>query len=652
MSYNKNKYKKSFTPRSGRQTHGKRSETFSGTIQGNERGFAFIIPDDKEKFGKDFFVPKKSVGGAYDGDKVLAEIVPHTKDEARVIKILKRGNHHVTGTLQLTSKGAFVLSDNRKMTDIFIPAALLAGATDGDKVICEVTSYPKGKVPGGKIVEILGRSGDVDCEELAIIRAFELPVEFSDEALNEAENAAKERVVAGGRRDLRDKLIFTIDGDDTRDIDDAVSLEYDGKNYVLGVHIADVSKYVKKGSTLDREAYERGTSVYFPDKVLPMLPKSLSNGACSLNEGEDRYAMSCVMTFDTKGKRINYEIFKSVICSKHRTTYKQITAICEKDPHICAVLSDLTDVVAGMEKLCLLLEQRRENLGCVNMEVKEAHVYVDGDGEIVIPDYDRTISERMIEQFMVSANEAVAEFLQEKKAPCLYRIHQSPAAEKVDNFCSFLSDLGINAKFDHDNAKPKDFQNILKIAEKSPCFSLVNKVMLRSMQKARYSEKNDGHFGLASECYCHFTSPIRRYPDLFVHRALKAVLEGKGAELTKLADKAGEAGCDCSERERVADEAERKVDDLYKLAYMSERLGETFDATVSGVSQSGVYCELDNTIEGVILMEDLPLDSYELIAEKFLLKGVRRSFKLGDRVKVEAVDCDLGRMKVLFMLAG
>lgn len=628
-----------------------KKNVFTGTVQGSDKGFAFILPDDKEKYKKDFFVPARSVNGAYHGDKVLAEPVKGTADEANILRVLERGVKRVIGTLSKDRRSAYVYPDNPKIFPVYILSPMLGGAKNGDKVVCEVTSYPKGRAPGGKIVEVLGESGDLECEELSLIRAFELREEFPDDVSEEAQSVCAEPVILGDRRDFRDKLIFTIDGEDTRDIDDGVSLETDCENFVLGVHIADVSHYVKYRSPLDNEAFARGTSVYFPDRVLPMLPKELSNGACSLNEGEDRYALSCIMTFNAGGARLNYEICRSVIRSSHRTTYTEISAICEKDPHICAKYGDLVDTVAAMEKLCLALEKRRENAGSVNLDVKESHIYVDENDEIIIPDCTRTISQRIIEQFMISANEAVAEFLQDKKAPCLYRIHEKPAPEKAETFIAFLRDLGINARCDCEDLQPKDFQTILHSSEDMPYFSVINKVMLRTMQKARYDQNNVGHFGLASKCYCHFTSPIRRYPDLFVHRVLKDVLSGHTERaVKKYGGMAGDCGKNCSERERIADEAERKVDDLYKLAYMSERLGEEFDAVISGVTGHGIYCELENGVEGLVAFEDLPTDDYELIPEKFLLKGKKHSFKLGRAVKVKAVDCDLGRMKTLFIL--
>lgn len=624
----------------------KKLKTYLGTVQGSDKGFAFIVPD--EDLGQDFFVPKKSVNGALHGDKVLFAKVAGTRDEACILKIVERANPRVIGTL-IKSGGAFlVYPDNIRQPKVYIPLSESAGARQGEKVVSVITSYPKNKAPGGKVLEVLGDEGDLEAEELSIIRAYALEEEFPEEVLRQAESAASKNVSLDGRKDLRHLNIITIDGEDTRDIDDGVSVSYENGKYILGVHIADVSHYVLPRTALDDNAYGRGTSVYFPDRVLPMLPKSLSNGACSLNEGELRYALSCVMTFTPSGERTDYQIYESVIKSRRRMTYTEVTAILDGDKELLKKYSDVAEDIGHMKELCLALEKKRDNAGSVNLDVKEAHIYVDDDGEIVIPSAERTISQRIIEQFMIAANEAVAEFLQKRGAPCLFRIHECPSEEKSATFFAFLRDLGVKFKAP-DEVSPKDFQAVLKICEDKPFYQVVNKVMLRSMQKARYSEENSGHFGLASSCYCHFTSPIRRYPDLFVHRSVKDVLHG-GAMRKYLQNLAHDAGIDCSKRERVADECERKVDELYKLAYMSSRIGEEFSATISGVTAFGVFAELDNTVEGLIPLEDLPKDEYAFYEEKFLLKGAKNSFRLGNKIRVKVADCDLGRMKVLFSL--
>ena len=624
---------------------------FAGTVRGNARGFAFITPDDKNRYEGDFFVPRRNLNGALDLDKVIAIPVRGTKDEAKVVKVLQRGRKIVVGVFEKDRRAGYVLPDKDSFdSDVYIPLSLCANAKRGDKVVAEITSYPAGKMVGGKIIEILGEDGDFDTEELGIIRGYGLKEEFPEEVERAAEEVASKRIELGKRKDLRGLLTVTIDGEDTRDIDDAVSLERDDEGYLLGVHIADVSHYVQFKSALDNEAFARGTSVYFPDRVLPMLPGALSNGACSLNEGEDRYALSCFMRFNGDGKCVKSEICESVINSDKRMTYDEVTAVLEgnsdsgQDVRICSMLKD-------MERLTLLLEERRKMRGAVVLDVKEAHIYCDERGDIVIPDCERSISHRLIEQFMVAANEAVAQFLQRRKAPCLYRVHEPPAEEKASMFFSFLSDLGVRSKANAADLSPKDFQRILSSVEGKPYASVVNKVMLRSMQKARYCEENSGHFGLASECYCHFTSPIRRYPDLFVHRTLKGILHGESERVEKLyLPIAREAAIAASECERRADMAEREVDELYKVVYMSERIGEEFDAVISGVVSSGIFAELPNTIEGMIRLENLPPDSYEFYEGKFLLKGKRHSFRIGDPVKVKVAACDYSGLRVQFAL--
>lgn len=625
---------------------------FTGTVQGNERGFAFIIPDDRQARPNDFFVPRRSLSGALNKDRVLAAHRRGTEDEAYVIKILERGMKRVVGTFEKDRRAGYVIPDDRKFdSDVYIPLSLCGNAKAGEKVVAEITSYPEGKMVGGKIVEILGESGDFYTEELSIIRSYGLNETFPASVERAAVEASRQPIISGNRKDFRNLLTITIDGEDTRDIDDAVSLEMRGDKYILGVHIADVSNYVKFGGKIDREAYDRGTSVYFPDAVLPMLPKALSNGACSLNEGEDRYAMSCIMTFDKRGKKLKSEFYESVIQSDRRMTYTAVTAVLDGDKDACEKYAEIAPMLKNAQALCLALEERRKNAGSVNLDVKEAHIYVDEKGEIVIPDYERSISHRIIEQFMVAANESVAQFLQSRNVPCLYRVHEKPSPEKANAFFSFLRDLGINARGDAEDVKPCDFQRVLNGVEDKPYASVVNRVMLRSMQKARYCEENLGHFGLASECYCHFTSPIRRYPDLFVHRVLKLVLNGEqDAAKRQFSPIARDAAADTSERERRADMAERDVDDLYKVVYMQDKIGQEFDAVISGVTNFALFAELPNTIEGVIRLETLPQDNYAFVEEKFLLKGVNHSYKIGDPVRIKVAGCDYGNMRVEFVL--
>ncbi|MGN1103443.1 MAG: ribonuclease R [Candidatus Coproplasma sp.] len=633
----------------GKYLSPERAGAFCATVKANAGGYAFLIPEGYLEREHDYFVPAKRLNGALDRDKVLAIPYGHG-DEAVILKILERGRTTVTGKLVRGRGNYFVIPDDRAYgADVLIPRSLLGDAGEGDKVLAEITAHNHDFV-NGKVIKVLGVDGDFMAEEEAIIATADLNTDFPPYVVETADKVSGEKVVLGDRVDLRNLLTVTIDGVDTRDIDDAVSLERVNGNYRLGVHIADVSHYVKYNGCIDKEAYDRGTSIYFPDRVLPMLPKSLSNGACSLNEGKDRYAMSCFMIFDDSGKKLDYEIFESVIRSDRRLTYDEVTAVVERDEK-AIVTPEIAEMLKAMADLCLKLEDRRRADGEVSLDVKEAHIYVNEGGEIVIPDYERALSHRLIEQFMVSANESVADFALKKSAPFLYRVHEKPSPEKVNLLFNFLKELGVNVSINAEETTPKDFQKILHLVEDKPFASVVNKVMLRSMQKARYCEENLGHFGLASKCYCHFTSPIRRYPDLFVHRVLKVLLSGQDeGQLNRYSAIAKTAATDTSEKERRAEQAERDVDDLYKLEYMRSRIGEQFDAVISGVIESGVFAELSNTVEGFIRCDLLPDDYYDYFPEKFLLKGRRHAFKLGDSVKVEVIGCDLCSRRIQFAL--
>lgn len=619
-----------------------------GKVRANARGFAFVMPENSEIY-HDFFIPKHSLNGAYDGDTVLCAPVKGTADEGRIIKILERGLKKVVGVFERAHGAGRVIPDNPREPQISIPSSLFGGAKSGDKVVATVTAYPAGGIPFGKVSEILGKDGDFSTEELAIIKSFGLKEEFSAAAEAEAKEAAN-RPISGGRRDLRGLCAFTIDGEDTRDMDDAVSIEEKDGKFILGVHIADVSEYVACRGKLDGEAYARGTSVYFPDRTLPMLPLSLSNGACSLAEGEDRAAVSVFVTYAEDGERLGYEIVKSVIRSKRKTAYGEISALLDGDGSLRGKYKDILPSLESMRKLCLLLEERQKRAGAVDLDLKEVKIILDGD-KIVVPDSRRTISERIIEQFMIAANRAVAEFLGSKKLPCLYRVHDKPSAEKSENFAAFISGLGITPAFDCENVKPADFTAVLKQCEGKEFEKVAAKVMLRSMQKAVYSEINRGHFGLAVKDYCHFTSPIRRYPDLFVHRVLSAALAGDYARARAFGENIAENGKHLSICERTADEAERETDKLYILKYMSDKIGEEYDAVISGVTSFGVFCELANTVEGFIPLEDLPRDGYELYEDRYELAGRKYAFRLGDGLKIRVSACDYGARRVLFALA-
>ena len=626
-----------------------------GKVSGNERGFAFLLPDDKERYPNDFFLPKKNLNGAFHGDEVLAERVRGlSEDEVKIVHILSRGYEKIVGTFRRNRRAGYLLPDEKKFaTEIYIPLDACFNVKNGVKAVAKITSYPYGKAPGGEIIEVLGDEDDFFAEELSIIRSYDLREEFPARVEKEAEKQAKRAITAqdiASRRDFRDKLIVTIDGEDTRDIDDAVSIEKDGDDYLLGVHIADVTHYVSYRSPLDLEAFERGTSVYFPDRVLPMLPRALSNGICSLNEGEDRLTLSCLMRVDKKGVIKSHEIVEGIIRSTYRMTYTDVTKILDEDAETKKKYPLVTDMVALFAELTKILQAMRQKKGSISLDVKEAKIILDEQNEIRIPDYERAFSYQIIEAFMVLANETVAEYMHSIEAPFVYRVHEKPNEEKAVTFRAFAQTLGLNARFSASDVKPYDYQNLLTDAKDMPIYSVLNRVMLRSMQKARYSPDNAGHFGLASNCYCHFTSPIRRYPDLCIHRIIKEVINGGYAHAQDAyADFVEQAATQSSARERRATDAERDVDDLYTTMYMSERLGEEYDAVISGVTSFGLFAELPNTVEGYIPIESL-FGEYVYNAERFTLVGKTDSFTIGEEVRVLVHDVDFERRRTEFRL--
>ncbi len=624
-----------------------------GKISGNERGFGFFMPEDGSS---DLFIPKKSLRGALHGDTVYAIPVlsSRSSDEGEVLFIEERGMKEIVGIFQIKNRQCgYVLPDERKFAQpVYVPLAKSKRAYNGAKVVAKILSYSYDRAPEGEITEILGDGDDFFVEELSLIRAHNLRESFSDEVSAEAQRVSaspiSEKEIAR-REDLRGKLIITVDGEDTRDIDDAISIEYEEGKYYLGVHIADVTHYVKAGSALEREAFARGTSVYFPDRVLPMLPKELSNGICSLNEGEDRLALSCFMTVNEKGKVLTKRVAPTVIRSTHRMTYTEVTAIHKGDKLLREKYADVVPMIEFAIKLTHVLKGARERKGSVTMDIKEAKILY-RDGKISIPDYERTISHEMIEQFMVLANESVATVMTERNYPFVYRIHEKPDEEKAQGFLEFLREAGIRASFSPENVSPCDYQNLLKSLQDSPLYSIINRVMLRSMMKAKYSPDNLGHFGLASSCYCHFTSPIRRYPDLCIHRIIKEAIATPQESKKKWEKIVASASLQSSECERNATEAEREIDALYTVAYMQDKMGEEFEATVSGVNSYGVFCELKNTVEGIIPIDCLPDDFYEYVEEKFLLRGTRQSFRLGEGVRVKVIGVDWGARRTQFLL--
>lgn len=628
-----------------------------GTISASERGFAFLVPADREKYKNDFFIPPRYLHGALNKDDVLAlPVKGGENDNVQVITIISRGVTSVVGTFFMGGKHGYVRPDDKKFNrNVFIPLSECKKAESGQKVLTEITDYSSDGEPRGKIKEVLYAENDFLLRELSIIRSHSLfesfPPEVEKNAKDVSSNGVDKKEISR-RKDFRNKLIITVDGEDTRDIDDAISIEKKGRHYILGVHIADVSEYVTPKSPLDEEAFKRGTSVYFPDRVLPMLPKELSNGICSLNEGEDRLTLSCIMKIDSRGKITDSEIVKSVIRSSHRMTYHEIDAIYQGDEQAVKKYPDLVNFVKNAIELTNILSEARKKMGCVELEVNESHITVNKEGKIEIPDVERLISQDMIEQFMVLANETTASFMYNLSAPYVYRVHEKPSEEKAEGFKEFLSGLGIKVDFVSSDVKPSDFQKILLSVKDEAVYKVVNQVMLRSMMKAKYSPINIGHFGLASKCYCHFTSPIRRYPDLCVHRIIKSVLDGEYSSLNeKYSAFVSQAADQASKTEKNALEAERDVDDLYCVEYMHGRMGEEYDAVISGVTSGAIFAELPNAVEGVIGIEFLPKDDYEYFPEKYALIGRSHSFKIGDGIRVKIAGCNYDSRKVEFSLA-
>ncbi len=631
-----------------------------GRIQGNGRGFGFFIPADG---GDDLFITAEDMNGALHGDTVWVRKLTGSRrgrnDRGAVEMIAGRAGRRVTGTFEADNEyGGYVIPDDSRLAeDVLIPFSHINGASQGDKVVAEITQYPGARRPMlGRIDEVLGRPGDKGLDMLSIIRRLDLPDKFPDEAQRQAGGLrAPNADELTDRRDYRRALTITIDGADARDLDDAVSLEKVDGLYRLGVHIADVSYYVKRGSPIDKEAYKRGTSVYFPDRVLPMLPRELSNGLCSLNPNEDKLTLSCVMDIDSQGRVVHHNIAKSVIRSNHRMTYDEVNAIFAGDGELAEKYSDIMPMLAEMRRLKDILKAKRQRRGAIDFDLPEADIHLDCNGRAVdVSLHVRGEANMMIEEFMLSANETVAQEGVEKGLPLIYRVHEAPDTERIKELNVFLHTLGYGI----DNAEkvqPADVRKMLIKAEGSPEEMVINNVTLRAMTKARYSPDCDGHFGLAAKYYCHFTSPIRRYPDLLVHRALNELLEGRLDEenLKRWKEYLPAASDQCSDREATATEAERAADDLKKCEYMSQHIGEEYQGVISGVTQSGFFVELGNTVEGRVRAESLSGDRYELDEKGYRLVGrfTGSQYRLGDEVKVRAVSADMETSRIEFELA-
>ncbi len=633
----------------------------AGRFQGHGRGFGFVIPDSGEE---DVFIPANALNGAMHGDRVIARLNRQSNSDRRkegeILQIIEHVNKTIVGKFDRSENFGFVIPDHTRLSgDIFIPKEHIKGAQKGQKVVVEITKWPeKNRNAEGRITEVLGDEGETGVDVMSIIRAYGIPYEFPEEVLHEAERAPKEvsQAELKGRRDLRGLRMVTIDGEDARDLDDAISIELlpDGK-YRLGVHIADVTHYVREGSALDNEALLRGTSVYFPDRVIPMLPRELSNNICSLNAHVDRLAFSVMMDIDFMGNVSKHEIFESVIHIRERMTYTHVYSILEEDnQELKERYKEHLEDFTHMKNLSSILKEKRKRRGAVDFEFDEAKVIVDDHGKpIEIKRYKMTVANSIIEEFMLLCNEVVSEHFYWIGVPFVYRIHEDPDPEKMETLNTILSTFGYKLKGYRD-VHPKALQDIIQQIKGKPEEKAINMIMLRSLQKARYSDIHDWHFGLAAEYYSHFTSPIRRYPDLIIHRIMKEQLSGKLDEKRISHYKGILPGItkSNSERERSAQDAERDVVDLKKAEYMLDKVGQHFEGIISSIAAFGMFVELDNTIEGLIRLSTMDDDYYSYDERALCLIGerTRRIFRIGDKVKVQLVKVTPEARQIDFIL--
>ena len=633
----------------------------TGVFTAHPKGFGFVSVDGMEE---DVFIPEDQVHGAMHQDTVQITVKPGQSGKRRegaVNRIVKRGTDRIVGLYQESRNFGFVIPDNERYTrDIFVPKEDSGGAVNGHKVVVELVSYGTDrKSPEGKVVEILGHISDPGTDILSIVKGYDLPVEFPEKVMRQAERVPDRISEADmqGRTDLRDVQMVTIDGEDAKDLDDAVSLEMNGGQYILGVHIADLANYVQEGSALDREAFERGTSVYLVDRVIPMLPRRLSNGICSLNEGQDRLALSCIMTIDQRGKVLDHVIAETVIRVDRRMTYTSVKKILEEqDAEESARYEELVPMFQRMQELAGLLRARRRARGSIDFDFPETKVILDEKGEPVkIRPYDRNTATKIIEDFMLIANETVAEDYFWQELPFVYRTHENPDPDRMKKLSTFINNFGYSIRFREDEVHPKELQKFLERLEGTPEETLISRLTLRSMKQAKYTTECTGHFGLAARYYCHFTSPIRRYPDLQIHRIIKDSLRGrmnqeKIEHYRKILD---EVAKQSSERERRADEAERETIRLKKAEYMSRHLWEEYEGVISGVTGWGLYVELPNTVEGLVHVASLQGDYFEYNENAYEMVGQRtgKTYRLGQTVRVQVVKADRTTRTVDFELA-
>ena len=613
------------------------AEHYKGIFQANSRGFGFVAPEDG---GEDVFISEDNMLGAFQGDEVeyiITAAPSGRRREGKIVRILSHTVRRIVGLYEKSRNFGFVRPDNQRyLNDIYIPSGKEMGAMTGHKVVVELTSYGgEHAKPEGRIIEIIGHINDPGTDILSIVMDYGIRTEFPEKVLNQAVRVGKEVSEAdcAGRKDLRDWQMVTIDGEDAKDLDDAVSLTMEGENYVLGVHIADVTNYVQERSALDREALERGTSVYLADRVIPMLPQKLSNGICSLNAGENRLALSCIMKISKTGEIVDHEIAETVICVDRRMSYSGVQKILQSDEQALKENEEFVPMILQMKELSDLIRERRGRRGSIDFDFPETKIQLDENGKPVeIRPYERNDATKIIEDFMLMANETVAEEYFWRELPFLYRTHEVPDEEKIRKLSTFINNFGYHIHV-RNEVKPKEIQKLLGKVEGTPEEDLISRLALRSMKRARYTTENTGHFGLAAKYYTHFTSPIRRYPDLQIHRIIKENLRGRLTEnrISHYEEILPEVARKCSEHERSAEEAEREVTKMKKAEYMRARIGEEYDGVISGVTKWGIYVELPNTVEGLVRMAELRDDYYLFDEQHYELLGerIKKRYRVG-----------------------
>lgn len=633
-----------------------------GVIEGNPKGYGFLIPDNKNV--KDVFISPTDLSGAMNGDRVIVKsdgnFIDNKSPEGKVIRILERANKTIIGTFQQSKSFGFVVADDKKLgCDIFISKSDFNGAKNNQKVIVKITQWPIGRRNAeGEIIEVIGNDEDTKTHIDAVLIRHKVRQYFTAEVIAQAKGIEIEipQKEIDRRKDLRHLPIITIDGEDARDLDDAVYVEkLDNNQYKLGVHIADVTHYVKENSKIDKEALKRATSVYLADRVIPMLPKELSNGVCSLNPNEDKLTLSCEMIIDLKGKVVDYLIYESIISSKYRMTYTDVSNILENDDEkLKEKYKEILPMLKNMEELSNILRQKRDQRGCIDFDFDETKLIVDDQGKVIdVTKYERRTSNKIIEEFMLAANETIAENYYWLNIPFVYRIHEEPDEEKIADFSKFIYNFGYTLKGSQE-IHPRELQQLLLKVQGKKEETVINTMMLRSLRKAIYSHECSPHFGLAANYYCHFTSPIRRYPDLQIHRIIKAQINNKISltDNANLYERCAVVAEQSSKQERIADEVERDTDKIRIAEFMADKIGEEYEGIISGVTSFGIFVELDNTVEGLVHISNIEDDYYIYDNDNKVLTGkvTGNTFKIGDVVKVRLERVSIANAEIDFSI--